>query len=422
MVRGKISRTIVRYAGREMAELLTGRSLEVRKGYMPSYREYLEAVKSEITETDVGAVEKSLSSDAPPIVVDVREQSEYTQGYVPGATWISKGVLEGKIEDAAPDKSKEVVLYCAGGNRSAFAAASLKQLGYTNVKSMKGGFGQWKRAGFKFEIPRVLTADQEIRYSRHTMLPEVGEAGQIKLLDSKVLCLGAGGLGSPSALYLAAAGIGTIGLVDDDVVDSSNLQRQVIHATDRVGMPKVDSAEITLTNLNPDVNVKKHQTRLTSENVIEIISEYDVIIDGADNFQTRYLLNDAALKLGIPVVHSSIFRFEGQVTVFGAMGNPCYRCLYPEPPPPEEAPSCQEAGVLGVLPGVMGVMQATEAVKLILGIGESLHGRLLVFDALGSNFRTLKLRGDKSCPTCAEGVDRSKIELIDYLQFCGIGR
>jgi molybdopterin/thiamine biosynthesis adenylyltransferase len=270
-------------------------------------------------------------------------------------------------------------------------------------------------------MPVVMTPDQEVRYSRHTMLPEVGEKGQMKLLESKVLCLGAGGLGAPSSLYMAAAGIGTIGLVDDDVVDSSNLQRQVIHATDRIGVAKVESAAQTLTGLNPDVKINGIQERLTSDNVLDIIKDYDLIVDGADNFQTRYLLNDAALRLGKPVIHSSIYRFEGQITVFLGAGEPCYRCLYPEPPPPEEAPSCQEAGVLGVLPGVMGVLQATEAIKLLLGIGKSLSGRLLMYDALNTKFRELKLRRDPKCPTCGEGVDRSKIELIDYAAFCRAG-
>jgi len=283
---------------------------------------------------------------------------------------------------------------------------------------MAGGFTAWKRSGFPWKAPTVMTKDQELRYSRHTLLPEIGTKGQIKLLESSVLCIGAGGLGSPSSLYLAAAGIGTIGMIDDDVVDSTNLQRQILHSTERVGMAKVDSAEKTLKGLNPDVKVKKFKTRLTSDNVMDVLSQFDVIVDGADNFQTRYLVNDAALKLRKPVVHASIFRFEGQLTVFPADGSPCYRCLYPEPPPPEEAPSCQEAGVLGVLPGIMGVLQATEVVKLLLGLGESLAGRLLVYDALKARFRELKLRRDPKCPTCGEGVDRSKIELIDYVQFC----
>lgn len=389
---------------------------------MPTFQTYLKGIRSEIEETDARAVKDVVDGKVDHVaLIDVREQSEYVQGHIPSARWIPRSFLEIRVEDAVPDRDAPVVLYCAGGTRSVLAARSLRELGYTNVKSMAGGFGAWKRNGYAFEVPHVLTPEQEIRYSRHTMLPEVGEKGQIALLKSKVLCLGAGGLGSPSALYLAAAGIGTLGLIDDDVVDSSNLQRQVLHSVDRVGMPKVDSAEITLKGLNPDVVINKHQERLTSDNVLQILEGYDVVVDGADNFQTRYLLNDAALKLGKPVIHSSIFRFEGQLTVFAAHGGPCYRCLYPEPPPPEEAPSCQEAGVLGVLPGVMGVLQATEAIKAILNIGTSLHGRLLVFDALGTKFRELKLRADPNCPTCGEGVDRSKIELIDYVQFCAGG-
>jgi molybdopterin/thiamine biosynthesis adenylyltransferase len=294
-------------------------------------------------------------------------------------------------------------------------------MGYKNLVSVKGGFGAWKRNGFKFDVPDLLTEDQAIRYSRHTMLPEMGIEGQIKLLKSKVLCIGAGGLGSPSALYMAAAGVGTIGVIDDDVVDYSNLQRQVLHNTDRVGMPKVESAALTLQGLNPDVKVNQHQLRLNSENAEEILKEYDLVVDGADNFQTRYLLNDLAIKLGIPVVHASIYRFEGQLTVFSAEGMPCYRCLYPEPPPPDQAPSCAEAGVLGVLPGVMGVLQATEAVKILLGLGTTLAGRLLTYDAVRCKFRELKLRADPSCTYCGEGVDKSKIELIDYTQFCMVG-
>jgi molybdopterin/thiamine biosynthesis adenylyltransferase/rhodanese-related sulfurtransferase len=385
-----------------------------------SFQSYLKGIKSAIRETDVNAV-RSLTEtpDAQgTAIVDVREQDEYVQGYIPGATWIPRGFLEMKIEDLVKQKDAPIILYCAGGNRSALAAKNLEDLGYTNVQSMAGGFTAWKRSGFPWKVPTVMTKEQELRYSRHTLLPEIGTAGQIKLLEASVLCIGAGGLGSPSSLYLAAAGIGTIGLIDDDTVDASNLQRQILHSIDRVGQPKVDSGEKTLKGLNPDLKVKKFQTRLTSDNVLEIIKDFDVIVDGADNFQTRYLVNDAALKLGKPVIHASIFRFEGQLTVFPAAGHPCYRCLYPEPPPPDEAPSCQEAGVLGVLPGIMGVLQATEAVKLILNLGQTLEGRLLVYDALKTKFRELKLRRDPKCPTCGDGVDRSKIELIDYVQFC----
>ena len=388
---------------------------------MPTFQSYLKDIKASIQETDVATVRSTLETPGAAAVIDVREQDEYVQGYIPGATWIPRGFLEQKIEDAVPNRDALVLLYCASGNRSALAARSLRELGYTNVKSVAGGFTAWKRSGFPWKAPTVMTKEQELRYSRHTLLPEVGTKGQIKLLESSVLCIGAGGLGSPSSLYLAAAGIGTVGLIDDDIVDSTNLQRQILHSTDRVGMAKVDSGEKTLKGLNPDVQVKKFKARLTSDNVLDVLKDFDVIVDGADNFQTRYLVNDAALKLGKPVIHASIFRFEGQITVFPAEGSPCYRCLYPEPPPPEEAPSCQEAGVLGVLPGIMGVLQATEAVKLILGLGQTLAGRLLVYDALKTRFRELKLRRDPNCPTCGDGVDRSKIELIDYVQFCAGG-
>jgi len=389
---------------------------------MPSFQTYLKAIKSEVAETDVGRLRDALAPAAgtSPTVIDVREQDEYVQGYIPGARWIPRGYLELRIEDAVSDRDRPMVLYCASGTRSALAARSLRELGYTKVSSLTGGFGAWKRAGHPFDTPVVLSPEQQIRYSRHTMLPEVGDKGQMKLLESRVLCIGAGGLGSPSSMYLAAAGIGTLGMVDDDVVDVSNLQRQILHSTDRVGVLKVESAAKTLTGLNPDVKVVQHRTRLDSSNALDILGGYDVIVDGADNFQARYLVNDAALKLGIPVVHASIFRFEGQITVFPGDGGPCYRCLYPSPPPPEEAPSCAEAGVLGVLPGVMGVLQATEVIKLVLDRGTTLAGRLLVYDALKTRFRELKLRRDESCPTCGTGVDRSKIELIDYNQFCNV--
>jgi molybdopterin/thiamine biosynthesis adenylyltransferase/rhodanese-related sulfurtransferase len=385
---------------------------------MSDYRSYLNGIKAQIKETDVSKVRELIERPGLATIVDVREQDEYAQGYIPGATWIPRGFLEQKIEEAAPQKDELVVLYCASGNRSALGARSLAELGYTNVVSMAGGFTAWKRSGLPWKAPTLLTKDQEMRYSRHTLLPEIGVKGQIKLLESSVLCIGAGGLGSPSSMYLAAAGVGRVGLIDDDVVDATNLQRQILHNIERVGLHKVDSAEKTLRGLNPDVKVDKHKARLDSSNVMDVLSRYDVIVDGADNFQTRYLVNDAALKLGKPVVHASIFRFEGQLTVFPAQGSPCYRCLYPEPPPPEEAPSCSEAGVLGILPGIMGVLQANETVKLLLGLGETLAGRLLVFDALKTRFRELKLRRDPKCPTCGDGVDRSKIELIDYVQFC----
>jgi molybdopterin/thiamine biosynthesis adenylyltransferase/rhodanese-related sulfurtransferase len=387
---------------------------------MPNFQSYLKAIKGQIAECDARDVKDVVDKTNGTTLIDVREQDEYVQGYIPSATWIPRGFLEPRIEDAVPDRDKPIILYCAGGTRSALAARSLVELGYTNVKSMAGGFAAWKRAGYAHDMPYVMSSEQRIRYSRHTMLPEVGDAGQIKLLRSKVLCLGAGGLGAPSSVYLAAAGVGQIGLVDDDVVDLSNLQRQIIHAQDRIGIPKVDSAKQMLNGLNPDVKVVPLKTRLSSENVLQIISEYDLIVDGADNFPTRYLLNDAALKLGKPVVHASIYRFEGQLTAFVPGKGPCYRCLYPAPPPPDMAPSCQEAGVVGVLPGVVGVLQATEALKILLGIGTTLAGRLLIFDALKTKFRELKLRRDPSCPTCGDGVVAQDIQLIDYEQFCNL--
>ncbi len=381
-----------------------------------NFQQYLKQVKSEIREVSVDEVQ----AHAPKHLIDVREGEEYEEGYIPGAQWIPRGKLELRIEDVVPDRDAEVVLYCAGGTRSAMAARSLKELGYQNVSSLAGGFTAWKRNGFKFDKPFVFTADQKLRYARHLMLPEVGEVGQAKLLESRVLLLGAGGLGAPAGLYLAAAGVGTLGIVDDDVVDASNLQRQVIHNTTRVGTPKVESAARTIAELNPDVKTRTYQLRLTSENVLDVIKDYDLIIDGTDNFQTRYLLNDASLILKKTVVNASIFQFEGQVTVFKPFEGPCYRCLYPEPPPPGMAPSCNEAGVLGVLPGVIGMLQATEAVKLILGIGKPLVGRLLQYDALNMKFREFKLPRDKNCVVCSD--PGKKIELIDYEAFCSLER
>lgn len=402
---------------------------------MATFNDVLSQVKQGIREVSVEETKARVLDDrtqgpaagqlAPgqlaPVLVDIRERDEYEQGFIPTADWIPRGFLELKIEDLVPDREREIIVYCAGGTRSALGARSLTELGYTQVSSMAGGFRSWKNAGYPFERPRVLTPEQIKRYSRHIMLPEVGEVGQGKLLDAKVLLLGAGGLGSPSGLYLAAAGVGTIGIVDDDVVDESNLQRQVLHNVERLGMAKVESARKTLQALNPDVRVIPIQDRLDSSNVLEIISQYDLIVDGADNFQTRYLLNDASLKLRKPVVHASIFRFEGQLTTFMAdpnEGGPCYRCLYPDPPPAGMAPSCQEAGVLGVLPGMIGTMQANEALKIILGVGETLSGRLMVFDALSTKWRTMKLRKDPECRVCSKHPD--DIELIDYEAFCDV--
>ncbi len=381
---------------------------------MANFQDYLKQIKSEIRETSVDEVK----AKKPEVLLDVREGEEYNEGYIPGAKWIPRGKLELRIEDVVPNRDADVVLYCAGGNRSALAAKSLKELGYTNVRSMAGGFTAWKRTGGKFEKPFIFSSEQQQRYARHLMLPEVGEVGQAKLLQSKVLLLGAGGLGAPAALYLAAAGVGTMGLVDDDIVDASNLQRQVIHNTKRIGTPKVDSAAQAISELNPDVKVVKHALRLSSENVLDVIGGYDLIIDGTDNFPTRYLLNDASLILKKTVINASIFQFEGQITVFKPFEGPCYRCLYPEPPPAGMAPSCNEAGVLGVLPGVVGVIQATEALKLILGIGKPLIGRLLQYDALNMKFREFKLPRDKNCVVCSE--PGKKIELIDYEAFCSI--
>jgi molybdopterin/thiamine biosynthesis adenylyltransferase/rhodanese-related sulfurtransferase len=371
--------------------------------------------------------------EPPPVLVDCREADEYAAGAIRGAVWIPRGFLESRIEKYAPDRARAIVIYCASGNRSLFATRSLHELGYSNVKSLAGGFSGWKRSALPWEVPgageatdsvpvappqAAVAAAQSPRYARQVVLPEVGPAGQRKLLASKVLCVGAGGLGSPAAMYLVAAGVGTLGVVDDDRVDVSNLQRQILHGTDRLGTAKVESAERTLANLNPDVAIVKHSVRLTSANAERLLAPFDVILDGSDNFATRYLINDAALKLGKPVVHASVFRFEGQLTVFSAHGAPCYRCLYPQPPPPQNAASCAEVGVLGVLPGTLGVMQATEALKLVLGVGDPLIGRLVVYDALSARFRELTLRRDPSCPTCGDGVDRAAITLADYEQFC----
>ncbi len=386
---------------------------------MSTYREVLAQVKTEIEEIDATALADELAGSAPPLLFDVREPDEYEQGAIPRAIHIPRGFLESRIEAAAPDKGARIVLSCASGARSAFGAKALHELGYTDVVSLAGGFSAWKQAGHPWEEPKVLDAERRRRYSRHLVIPEVGEAGQLALLGAKVLMIGAGGLGSPSSLYLAAAGVGTIGIIDADVVDASNLQRQVIHSTERIGMPKAESARMTLTALNPDVEVVQYRERLTSANIDATLAGYDVVVDGTDNVPTRYLLNDASVKHGIPVVHASIFRFEGQLTVFKPHEGPCYRCLFPEPPPAELAPSCAEGGVLGVLPGIMGTLQATEALKLLLGIGEPLVGRLLLADALDMSFHEVQLRRDPSCPVCGEAA--GPIEYIDYDEFCAGG-
>jgi len=385
---------------------------------MATYRELLAQVKSEIEEISTVAAHERLASEDGSLFVDVREPDEWDEGHIPEAVYTGRGRLEQRIEGLVPDKSRPLVVYCSAGNRSAFSVKVLEELGYENVVNLASGFSDWKRNGYEVTIPRALTPEQRSRYSRHLLIPEVGEEGQQRLLDAHVLLVGAGGLGSPASLYLAAAGVGTVGIVDADVVDESNLQRQIVHSTERLGEPKVASAKRTLEALNPDVRVVTFQERLTSENVDRILGEgWDVIVDGADNFPTRYLVNDASVWSGIPVVHGSIFRFEGQVTVFDpARGGPCYRCLFPQPPPPELAPSCAEGGVLGVLPGVIGSLQANEALKLALGIGSPLIGRLLLFDALTATFDEVALRRDPSCPVCGESPTIT--EYVDYVEFC----
>jgi sulfur-carrier protein adenylyltransferase/sulfurtransferase len=388
----------------------------------PSGAEYIRQIKSQVQEVDPAQVSEHLGNGI--VLVDVRESTEWDAGHIPGAKHVPRAYLESRIEGAAgSDRSQEIVLYCASGQRSALAAYTLKdQLGYENVKSMTGGITLWKDRGYKVEVPKALSSEQRERYSRHLLIPEIGLEGQTKLLESKVLLLGAGGLGSPTALYLAAAGVGTLGVVDDDDVDLSNLQRQVIHTTDRIGVPKVDSAEQSITAINPDVNVVKYKTRLDASNIMEIIDGYDVIVDGVDNFPTRYLLNDATVRLGIPVVSASILGFDGQLSVFKPHDGPCYRCLYPVPPPAELAPSCGANGVLGVLPGTMGLLQATEVVKLVTGAGEPLVGRLLLYEALGATFTELKVRRDPECPICSkdpsEIADEEMGVFPDYEAFC----
>ena len=382
-------------------------------GRVPSFRDMLNQAKHDIVEIEPGAADDVFDQA---LFVDVREADEYAQGALPGALHLPRGLLELQVEGRVPDKDRKIIVYCAGGTRSALAAQALGQLGYSDVASMAGGFNKWKDEGRDWVAPRTLDAAQRNRYQRHLLLPEIGEEGQQRLLGSKVLLLGAGGLGSPAALYLAAAGVGTIGIVDMDVVDSSNLQRQILHNLERVGERKVDSAKKTLTAMNPDVDVVTYDVRLGAGNVLEIIDSYDVIVDGTDNFPTRYLVNDAALVKRIPVVHGSIFRFEGQATVFYPYKGPCYRCLVPEPPPAELAPSCAEAGVLGVLPGIIGSIQAVEAIKLLLELGEPLVGRLLAYDALEQTFRTFKIRRDPACPACGEHA--GEIVIAEYDDLC----
>ena len=352
-------------------------------------------------------------------VIDVREADEFRQGHVPGASFIPRGFLELRIEEAIPDRQQEIILYCAGGSRSLLAAHNLQELGYSNVRSMKGGFQSWKDKGYEIQVPETLSQDQRLRYQRHLLIPEIGESGQLKLLKSKILLIGAGGLGCPAALYLAAAGVGTLGIVDDDRVDESNLQRQILHPTSNVGRLKVDSAKTSLLAQNPGINVRTYAERITAANAAEILKDYDLVVDGTDNFATRYLMNDACVLLKKPNVYGSVYRFEGQVSLFVPGEGPCYRCLYPEPTPSELAPSCQEAGVLGILPGIIGLWQATEAIKWLLGIGTPLVGRLLWYDALQSTVRTYKLHKNSKCPVCGEQPSITKLEDLEWS--CGIG-
>jgi molybdopterin/thiamine biosynthesis adenylyltransferase/rhodanese-related sulfurtransferase len=387
----------------------------------PSGAEYIKRIREQITEVDPSEVKPLVGNGVP--IIDVREAEEYAVAHLPGAKSVPRGYLESRIDNAVPDRKQRVILYCASGQRSALAAHTLmNELGFEDVVSMTGGITLWKDRGYEVEVPQTLTAEQRDRYSRHVLVPEVGLEGQLKLLDAKVLCLGAGGLGSPVALYLAAAGVGTLGIVDDDVVDLSNLQRQVIHTTDGIGTPKVDSAERAIKDLNPDVNVVKYQTRLDASNIMEIIDGYDVIVDGVDNFPTRYLLNDASVRLKIPVVSAAILGFEGQLSVFSPYEGPCYRCLFRQPPPAELAPSCGANGVLGVLPGTMGLLQATEVIKLIVGAGDPLIGRLLMYDALAATTTELKVRRDPECPICSREPDEIADDEMgvfpDYEAFC----
>jgi molybdopterin/thiamine biosynthesis adenylyltransferase len=387
----------------------------------PSGAEVLKQIKAQIHEVDPGDVKRQLDNGV--VLVDVRETEEFDAGHIPGAKHVPRGHLESRIENAVPDRDAHVVLYCASGNRSALAAHTLQELlGYEHVESMTGGITLWKDRGYEVEVPQALSKEQRERYSRHLLIPEVGVEGQQKLLDAKVLLLGAGGLGSPAGLYLAAAGVGTLGLVDDDVVDLSNLQRQVLHTTDRIGVPKVDSAEETIRSINPDVKVVKHPVRLDASNIMDILPDYDVVIDGLDNFPTRYLLNDASVRLKIPVVSAAILGFDGQLSVFAPYEGPCYRCLFPEPPPAELAPSCGANGVLGVLPGTMGLLQATEAIKLVIDQGDRLIGRLLLYDALAASFTEVKVHRDPECPICSrdpESISDEEMGVFpDYEAFC----
>ena len=382
---------------------------------MASFRELLSAAKSQIVEVSTDDAASRITTPGT-VVLDVREPDEYEQGALVNVVHIPRGHLEAQLEARISGHDTPIVIYCAGGVRSAFAAKTLGELGYSNVVSMAGGFGRWKDEGKPWKTPASLTPEQRNRYQRHLLLPEVGEKGQLALFEKKVLMIGAGGLGSPAALYLAAAGVGTLGIIDMDVVDASNLQRQILHNLDRIGDRKVDSAKKTLTLMNPDLNVVTYDTRLGADNIEAIMTGYDLIVDGTDNFPTRYLVNDVSLKLGIPVVFGALFRFDGQVTIFKPHDGPCYRCMLPEPPPAEMAPSCAEAGVLGVLPGIIGSLQAMEAIKYLLNLGDSLSGRLLTYDALEASFRPLKIRRDPNCPACS--IDPKDIVIAEYDELC----
>jgi len=378
--------------------------------------ERLEQLREEIPEIAPGEARRLIDEGA--VLVDVREPAEIAQGSPAGALRPGRSYLEMRIEQSVPETDRTVLCLCGGGTRSLFAADGLRRLGYTDVRSVAGGFNRWKDEGLPFEVPGALDEDSLARYARQLSLPEIGEAGQEKLGRSKVLLVGAGGLGSPAAFYLAAAGVGTLGIVDHDTVDRSNLQRQILHTDDRVGMSKVESARRTLNALNPMVRVETHEARLSSHNIEHILAGHDLVVDGSDNFATRYLVNDACVKLGLPNVHGAVFRFEGQLSVFWPARDeqaPCYRCLYPEPPPPEQAPSCADAGVMGVLPGIIGTLQALEALKILLDRGEPMVGRLLCVDGLGTEFRELRVRRDPDCAYCAG--DRFP-GYVDYERFC----
>jgi molybdopterin/thiamine biosynthesis adenylyltransferase/rhodanese-related sulfurtransferase len=383
-----------------------------------TYTQLMEEARQTIPEVTVDEVKNRVEWGEQWTLLDVREREEYRDGHLEGALSLPRGFLELRVEEVVPDKNTPLLTYCASGLRSLLAARTLKDMGYEQVVSLAGGYTAWKNAGNRWVADRQFTPEQLTRYARHFTLPEVGETGQAKLLDGRVLCIGAGGLGSPVAFYLAAAGVGTIGIIDHDVVDLSNLQRQILHTTDRVGMPKIESAQKTLNALNPDVTVIGFNERLASENVMRIIKDFDVIVNGCDNFPTRYLINDACAMAKKPLVDGSIFQFEGQATVFYPGRGPCYRCVFPEPPPPGAAPNCAEAGVLGVLPGLVGCVQAVEAMKLILGAGRPLIGRMLHFDTLSGEVRMLKLRRDPHCLVCSAHPQIT--ELIDYEEFCGL--